>query len=321
MWRDASYVSPSWMSRGACQREDPELFFPGAGGGTAVIQVRAAKAVCGACAGQESVPVVCHRHQAGRHLGRSDGRRTARPWFPRVAALAGVSVRAGWAMATASSSVPARARAGTSTIAPGLPVPSASPRQVRFTAAAGPSTREERCRPWGTSGSCRPRGWVHETNSGGQRGRSLCPATAAMTDKQARQGLGSGGRAGCPPGRPRGCCRCVRCRRARGRGHRSLADSSERAGGGSRDAGHRRDRGAASRTPADDGGRSFARCGRVRRAGTGLGPERGRDGRAVAWFRSGRAAGQGQRQSLLSRCRSGRSRLEYLACTETGLAH
>ncbi len=50
MWRDASYVSPSWMSRGACQREDPELFFPGAGGGTAVIQVRAAKAVCGACA-------------------------------------------------------------------------------------------------------------------------------------------------------------------------------------------------------------------------------------------------------------------------------
>ena len=43
--------SLSWMSRGACQQADPELFFPvAAGTGPAARQVEAAKAVCGPCA-------------------------------------------------------------------------------------------------------------------------------------------------------------------------------------------------------------------------------------------------------------------------------
>ncbi len=37
------------MSEGACQREDPELFFPIASTGPALPQVNAAKAVCGRC--------------------------------------------------------------------------------------------------------------------------------------------------------------------------------------------------------------------------------------------------------------------------------
>lgn len=41
----------SWMSRGACQQADPELFFPiAAATGPAARQVEAAKAVCGPCA-------------------------------------------------------------------------------------------------------------------------------------------------------------------------------------------------------------------------------------------------------------------------------
>jgi WhiB family redox-sensing transcriptional regulator len=42
--------SSNWMSRGACQREDPELFFPIAAIGPALHQVNAAKAVCLRCA-------------------------------------------------------------------------------------------------------------------------------------------------------------------------------------------------------------------------------------------------------------------------------
>jgi WhiB family redox-sensing transcriptional regulator len=42
--------SSDWMSRGECQREDPELFFPIAAIGPALHQVNAAKAVCLRCA-------------------------------------------------------------------------------------------------------------------------------------------------------------------------------------------------------------------------------------------------------------------------------
>ena len=42
--------SPSWMPGGACQGEDPELFFPIAATGPALAQVIAAKAVCFRCA-------------------------------------------------------------------------------------------------------------------------------------------------------------------------------------------------------------------------------------------------------------------------------
>jgi WhiB family transcriptional regulator, redox-sensing transcriptional regulator len=39
-----------WMSRGACKREDPEMFFPVATTGPALRQIRMAKAVCLRCA-------------------------------------------------------------------------------------------------------------------------------------------------------------------------------------------------------------------------------------------------------------------------------
>jgi WhiB family transcriptional regulator, redox-sensing transcriptional regulator len=42
--------SPGWMPRGACQGQDPELFFPIAATGPALAQVLAAKAVCFRCA-------------------------------------------------------------------------------------------------------------------------------------------------------------------------------------------------------------------------------------------------------------------------------
>ncbi len=38
-----------WMSQGACQREDPELFFPIAANGPALAQIRAAKRICLCC--------------------------------------------------------------------------------------------------------------------------------------------------------------------------------------------------------------------------------------------------------------------------------
>jgi WhiB family transcriptional regulator, redox-sensing transcriptional regulator len=41
--------SLDWMSQGACQREDPELFFPITTTGPALQQVSAAKAVCRRC--------------------------------------------------------------------------------------------------------------------------------------------------------------------------------------------------------------------------------------------------------------------------------
>jgi WhiB family redox-sensing transcriptional regulator len=37
------------MSRGACPREDPELFFPIAAAGPALQQISAAKTVCSRC--------------------------------------------------------------------------------------------------------------------------------------------------------------------------------------------------------------------------------------------------------------------------------
>jgi WhiB family transcriptional regulator, redox-sensing transcriptional regulator len=42
--------SAGWMPRGACQGEDPELFFPIAATGPALAQVIAARAVCFRCA-------------------------------------------------------------------------------------------------------------------------------------------------------------------------------------------------------------------------------------------------------------------------------
>jgi WhiB family transcriptional regulator, redox-sensing transcriptional regulator len=44
---DNAFASAGWMSRGACQHEDPELFFPIS---AAARLISAAKAVCQACA-------------------------------------------------------------------------------------------------------------------------------------------------------------------------------------------------------------------------------------------------------------------------------
>ena len=41
--------APGWMPRGACQGQDPELFFPVAATGPARAQVFAAKVVCFRC--------------------------------------------------------------------------------------------------------------------------------------------------------------------------------------------------------------------------------------------------------------------------------
>jgi WhiB family transcriptional regulator, redox-sensing transcriptional regulator len=48
----ASYAaaSLSWMSQGACHGEDPELFFPIATEGPALLQISTARAVCRRCA-------------------------------------------------------------------------------------------------------------------------------------------------------------------------------------------------------------------------------------------------------------------------------
>src|SRR5690348_17274320 len=45
---DNAFAPEGWMSRGACRRADPELFFPISAGAAQV--VAAAKAVCQACA-------------------------------------------------------------------------------------------------------------------------------------------------------------------------------------------------------------------------------------------------------------------------------
>jgi len=39
-----------WMAQGACQRADPDLFFPVAAGRAGLPRVRAAKAICQGCA-------------------------------------------------------------------------------------------------------------------------------------------------------------------------------------------------------------------------------------------------------------------------------
>jgi WhiB family transcriptional regulator, redox-sensing transcriptional regulator len=39
----------SWLDRGACQSEDPELFFPVTGSGPGLGQIARAKAVCRRC--------------------------------------------------------------------------------------------------------------------------------------------------------------------------------------------------------------------------------------------------------------------------------
>jgi WhiB family redox-sensing transcriptional regulator len=46
---EARAESDGWMARGACQAEDPELFFPITMTGPAIYQTGQAKAVCSRC--------------------------------------------------------------------------------------------------------------------------------------------------------------------------------------------------------------------------------------------------------------------------------
>jgi WhiB family transcriptional regulator, redox-sensing transcriptional regulator len=47
---DAGVRFLGWMAQGACQQEDPELFFPIAAGSVGLLQISAAKAICQGCA-------------------------------------------------------------------------------------------------------------------------------------------------------------------------------------------------------------------------------------------------------------------------------
>jgi WhiB family redox-sensing transcriptional regulator len=39
----------SWRERAACRHSDPDLFFPNGTTGSALVEIRAAKALCGTC--------------------------------------------------------------------------------------------------------------------------------------------------------------------------------------------------------------------------------------------------------------------------------
>ena len=94
--------SLGWMSRGACQRADPELFFPVAAKGPALQQAEAAKAVCGRCAVRPScLAYALETMQDGIWGGTtSDERRSAR---------AGPARRGGaWPGLTGLSDLPGR---------------------------------------------------------------------------------------------------------------------------------------------------------------------------------------------------------------------
>lgn len=60
-------VNTDWRSRGACTREDPELFFPIGNTGPALLQIEEAKAVCYRCPVMEQ----CLRWalETGQHEG------------------------------------------------------------------------------------------------------------------------------------------------------------------------------------------------------------------------------------------------------------
>src|SRR5580692_228981 len=78
---ECSGSSPGWMPRGACQGEDPELFFPIAATGPALAQVIGAKAVCFRCAER----AVCLAYalatgQAGIWGGTTQEERHAMRW-------------------------------------------------------------------------------------------------------------------------------------------------------------------------------------------------------------------------------------------------
>jgi WhiB family transcriptional regulator, redox-sensing transcriptional regulator len=81
--------SMDWMSRGACQLEDPELFFPIASEGSAPEQINAAKQICLCCAvRRECLAFGLTTRPDGIWGGTTKGERTAIRRRPaRLAAL------------------------------------------------------------------------------------------------------------------------------------------------------------------------------------------------------------------------------------------
>jgi WhiB family transcriptional regulator, redox-sensing transcriptional regulator len=82
-WLAASSAvrSPGWMSRGACRGEDPELFFPVAAAGPALVQASLAKAVCGRCPVQPDS--LSYALVTGQHDGIWGGTTTEERWPAR----------------------------------------------------------------------------------------------------------------------------------------------------------------------------------------------------------------------------------------------
>jgi WhiB family redox-sensing transcriptional regulator len=127
---DDAAGSMTWMSRGACQREDPELFFPIAADGPSPEKIKAAKRVCHCCA----VSAAClsfglKTPQDGIWGGTTRGERSAmRKRRARVAAH--MSRMAGADGATAGPSVPryGRPRAAGGSAAAGPPGAGQGPR-------------------------------------------------------------------------------------------------------------------------------------------------------------------------------------------------
>jgi WhiB family redox-sensing transcriptional regulator len=67
--------STAWMSRGACQGEDPELFFPIASTSPFRDQINAGKAICVRCSELEMCLFLRGQDCARWHLG-AESRRT-----------------------------------------------------------------------------------------------------------------------------------------------------------------------------------------------------------------------------------------------------
>jgi WhiB family redox-sensing transcriptional regulator len=127
--------SLGWMSRGACQRADPELFFPIAATGPALQQAEAAKAVCGRCAVRAScLAYALETMQDGIWGGTTSDERRAR---------AGPARRGGvWPGLTGFSDLPGRSRS-----APDAPRGRGQDQVTRMgrpAGAAAPATEEDR---------------------------------------------------------------------------------------------------------------------------------------------------------------------------------
>jgi WhiB family redox-sensing transcriptional regulator len=82
-----SLRSTAWMSRGACQGEDPELFFPIASTSPFRDQINAAKAICGRCSELEMcLSYAVRTAQAGIWGGTTKDERHVMPSHERLLA-------------------------------------------------------------------------------------------------------------------------------------------------------------------------------------------------------------------------------------------